>query len=123
MMITIFYERFNTEWQWWVVSWAKQPYTKHPHHNTHNPQNSFRLITFSRVVRKSIARVLLVIGQQQKLQVAQYYSGKKLKPLDLRTKKTRAMRRALKPSERRAKSARVAKRAIAFPQRKYAVKA
>eukprot|EP00026_Physarum_polycephalum_P019525 Phypoly_transcript_21581.p1 GENE.Phypoly_transcript_21581~~Phypoly_transcript_21581.p1 ORF type:complete len:125 (+),score=25.92 Phypoly_transcript_21581:259-633(+) len=77
-----------------------------------------------RVVRKSIARVLLVIGQNQKLQLRQYYSdGKKLKPLDLRVKKTRAQRRALKPSERRVQSARVAKRNTAFPQRKFAVKA
>lgn len=75
------------------------------------------------MVRKSIARVLLVIGQQQKLQVRQFYADKKHKPLDLRVKKTRAMRRALKPSERRTKSARVAKRATAFPQRKFAVKA
>lgn len=75
------------------------------------------------MVRKSIARVLLVIGQQQKLQVRQFYSDKKHKPLDLRKKQTRAQRRALKPSERRVKVARVAKRATAFPQRKYAVKA
>lgn len=75
------------------------------------------------MIRKSIARVLLVIGQQQKLQVRQYYADKKHKPLDLRVKQTRAQRRALKPSERRVKTVREAKRAAAFPQRKFAVKA
>merc|ERR1712071_456924 len=40
-----------------------------------------------RVVRKSIARILIVMNQKQK-------------PLDLRTKKTRAMRRALTPHEK-----------------------
>ena len=47
------------------------------------------------VVRKSIARVLTVYNQQRKAALrAQYGKGKYI-PLDLREKKTRAMRRAL----------------------------
>eukprot|EP00871_Galdieria_phlegrea_P002326 jgi/Galph1/3094/GphlegSOOS_G1749.1 len=46
-------------------------------------------------VRKSIARVLTVITQNQRLTVRQAYKGKKYKPLDLRPKKTRAIRRKL----------------------------
>merc|ERR1712105_435649 len=47
------------------------------------------------VVRKSIARVLIVMNQKEKLR--KLYKNKKYKPLDLRSKKTRAMRRALNP--------------------------
>uniref|UniRef100_A0A3Q3ILE1 Large ribosomal subunit protein uL29 n=1 Tax=Monopterus albus TaxID=43700 RepID=A0A3Q3ILE1_MONAL len=46
-----------------------------------------------RVVRKSIARVLTVINQTQKENLRKFYKGKKYKPLDLRPKKTRALRR------------------------------
>ena len=43
----------------------------------------------SKVVRKSIARVLTVINQTQKAQLRVFYKDKKQLPLDLRTKKTR----------------------------------
>ena len=43
----------------------------------------------SKVVRKSIARVLTVINQTQKSQLRLFYKDKKLLPLDLRAKKTR----------------------------------
>ncbi|XP_059783428.1 large ribosomal subunit protein uL29-like [Balaenoptera ricei] len=46
-----------------------------------------------RVVRKAIARVLTVINQTQKENLWKFYKGRKYKPLDLRPKKTRAMRR------------------------------
>merc|ERR1712187_148318 len=46
-----------------------------------------------RDVRKSISRTLTVINQTQKDAVRQLYKGKKNKPLDLRPKKTRAIRR------------------------------
>ncbi|XP_053872096.1 60S ribosomal protein L35-like [Malaclemys terrapin pileata] len=52
-----------------------------------------------RVVRKSIARVLTVINQTQKENLRKFYKGKKYKPLDLRPKKTRAMRRRLNKYE------------------------
>jgi len=76
-----------------------------------------------KIVRKSIATILLVINQNQKAQLREYYKNKKLKPLDLRQKKTRALRLALTPKEASAVSLRVAKRNRAFPARKYAVKA
>ena len=49
----------------------------------------------SKVVRKSIARVLTVINQTQKSQLRLFYKDKKLLPLDLRTKKTRALHAGL----------------------------
>ena len=46
-----------------------------------------------RVVRKSIARVYIVMHQKQKENLRKFYKGKKYKPLDLRPKKTRAIRK------------------------------
>merc|ERR1711990_355969 len=46
-----------------------------------------------KVVRKSIARVFTVINQTQKAQLRIYYKDKDLMPLDLRYKKTRAIRK------------------------------
>ena len=51
----------------------------------------------SNTVRKSIARVLTVINQKQRQNLREYYKGKKYLPLDLRYKKTRAIRRRLTP--------------------------
>eukprot|EP00908_Phaeocystis_cordata_P009183 Transcript_19923.p2 GENE.Transcript_19923~~Transcript_19923.p2 ORF type:complete len:124 (-),score=52.97 Transcript_19923:157-528(-) len=76
-----------------------------------------------KVVRKSIARVLTVINQTQKSQLRLFYKDKKLLPLDLRTKKTRAIRRALTKDEKGAKTTRQMKKDKHFPLRKYAVKA
>merc|ERR1712080_687263 len=75
-----------------------------------------------RVVRKSIARVYIVMHQKQKENLRKLYKGKKYKPLDLRPKKTRAMRKALTPHEKNLKTARELKRIRAFPKRKFAVK-
>ena len=52
-----------------------------------------------RVVRKSIARVYIVMHQKQKENLRKFYKGKKYIPLDLRPKKTRAIRKALTPHE------------------------
>ena len=49
----------------------------------------------SKVVRTSIARVLTVISQKQKAALREAYKTKKRLPLDLRPKKTRAIRRRL----------------------------
>merc|ERR1712088_886996 len=76
-----------------------------------------------RVVRKSIARVYIVMHQKQKENLRKLYRGKKYKPLDLRPKKTRAIRKALTPHEKNLKTPREMKRLRAFPQRKFAVKA
>jgi hypothetical protein len=59
----------------------------------------------SKVVRKSIARVLTVVNQTQKAQLRVFYKGKDLMPLDLRFKKTRAIRKALTKQEKGLKCA------------------
>ncbi|KAK4522459.1 hypothetical protein GAYE_SCF06G2762 [Galdieria yellowstonensis] len=74
-------------------------------------------------VRKSIARVLTVITQNQRQSVKEAYRGKKYKPLDLRPKKTRAIRRRLTKYEASRKTLRQQKRRQHFPMRKYALKA
>ena len=75
------------------------------------------------MVRKSIARVLTVINQTQKDQLRVFYKDKDLQPLDLRFKKTRAIRRALTKEEKGLKTVRQQKKIKHFPLRKYAVKA
>merc|ERR1712166_853645 len=52
-----------------------------------------------KIVRKSIACVLTVMNQIQREALAKHYQGKKYKPLDLRNKKTRAIRRRLSTFE------------------------
>jgi large subunit ribosomal protein L35e len=49
--------------------------------------------------------------------------GRKYKPLDLRLKKTRAMRRALTKHESKIKTMKEIRKRQAFPPRKFAVKA
>lgn len=74
-------------------------------------------------VRKNIARVLTVISQNQRQAVRELYKGKKYQPKDLRAKKTRALRRALTKFEASQVTEKQRKKQIAFPQRKYAIKA
>ncbi len=74
-------------------------------------------------MRKSIARVLTVISQTQRDQLRLFYKGKKYLPLDLRTKKTRAIRRRLTTHEATKKTLKQTKKDIHFSTRKYAVKA
>jgi len=52
-----------------------------------------------RVVRKSIARVYIVMHQKQKENLRKFYKGKKYKPIDLRPKKTRAIRKVINSIE------------------------
>ena len=75
-----------------------------------------------RVVRKSIARVLTVLNQTQKHELHKFFANRKFKPLDLRQKKTRAIRRRLRPSEKNAQTVGMKKRAMHFPKRKFAVR-
>lgn len=77
----------------------------------------------SGTARKNIARTLTVISQTQREQLRLFYKKKKYLPLDLRVKKTRAMRRALTPYERSLKTVKQQKKEAYFPLRKYAVKA
>jgi len=74
-------------------------------------------------VRKNIARVLTIINEQQRAAVRELYKGKKYQPKDLRAKKTRALRRALTKFESSRITVKQQKKQIAFPQRKYAIKA
>merc|ERR1712023_472242 len=57
-----------------------------------------------KVVRKSIARILTVYNQKQKTEARKECKGKKYIPLDLRPKKTRAIRRQLKTEQKYAQT-------------------
>merc|ERR1712004_201009 len=76
-----------------------------------------------KVVRKSIARVWTVLNTNQRAALKSAYEGKKYLPLDLRAKKTRAIRRRLTKHQSGLKLEKQIKKATAFPQRKFAVKA
>uniref|UniRef100_A0A3P9L9J7 Large ribosomal subunit protein uL29 n=1 Tax=Oryzias latipes TaxID=8090 RepID=A0A3P9L9J7_ORYLA len=76
-----------------------------------------------RVVRKSIARVLTVINQTQKENLRKFYKGKKYKPLDLRPKKTRALRRRLNKHEEGLRTKKQQRKDLLYSMRKFAVKA
>merc|ERR1712137_1434411 len=75
------------------------------------------------VVRKSIARVMTVLSTNQRSALKAAYDGKKYMPLDLRVKKTRAIRRRLTKHQAGLKTEKQIKEAVAFPARKFAVKA
>lgn len=79
-------------------------------------------LSYSSVVRKSIARVLTVVNQKTRQNLRELYKGKKHLPLDLRTKKTRAIRRRLTLHERTVSTEKSKKVATHFPKRRYAVK-
>ncbi|XP_034397253.1 60S ribosomal protein L35-like [Cyclopterus lumpus] len=76
-----------------------------------------------RVVRKSIARVLTVINQTQKENLRKFYKGKKYKPLDLRPKKTRALRRRLNKHEESLRTKKQQRKDLLYSIRTFAVKA
>ncbi|KAK2989678.1 hypothetical protein RJ640_015527 [Escallonia rubra] len=75
-----------------------------------------------KVVRLSIAQVLTVISQKQKAVLREAYKNKKYLPLDLRPKKTRAIRRRLTKHQASLKTEREKKKEKYFPLRKYAIK-
>ncbi|WOH02535.1 hypothetical protein DCAR_0521924 [Daucus carota subsp. sativus] len=75
-----------------------------------------------KVVRLSIAQVLTVMQQKQKAALREVYKNKKLMPLDLRPKKTRAIRRRLTKHQASLKTEREKKKEKYFPMRKYAIK-
>ncbi|KAF9313178.1 60S ribosomal protein L35 [Podila horticola] len=74
-------------------------------------------------VRKAIARVMTVITQTQRAQLRLFYQKKNFLPLDLRVKKTRAIRRRLTKHEASIKTVKQQKKETHFPLRKYAIKA
>ncbi|CAM9569018.1 unnamed protein product [Pylaiella littoralis] len=75
------------------------------------------------VVRKRIARTLTVYHQSQKQRFREHYADKKYVPLDLRPKKTRAIRRRLTADELSATTVRQDKKRCNLPRRCYALKA
>nr|ABI14370.1 ribosomal protein L35 [Pfiesteria piscicida] len=75
----------------------------------------------NKVVRKNIARILTVYNQKQKAEARKQAKGKKYTPLDLRPKKTRAMRRSLKTEQKYMKTQKQKTRASNFPMRRFAV--
>ena len=62
------------------LSWTRAELDRAPHSNT---------------VRKSIARVMTVMNQKARQNLRELYKKKKYAPLDLRPKRTRAIRRRL----------------------------
>lgn len=80
------------------------------------------MIYSSHDIRKSIAKVLTVINANQRAQLRLFYKGKKYLPLDLRAKKTRAIRRRLTQHESSRVLEKSKKRSTHFPQRKFAIK-
>ena len=62
-------------------------------------RGAFSKLSKIRVVRKSIARVYIVMHQKQKENLRKFYKGKKYKPVDLRPKKTRAIRKVFNSIE------------------------
>ncbi|CAG8599416.1 5689_t:CDS:2, partial [Paraglomus occultum] len=88
-------------------------------------------LTKIREVRKDIARVNTVTSITTRDYLRKFYAKKdpkssysrKYLPLDLRPKKTRAIRRRLTKHELSLKTLRTRKREAAFPRRTYAVKA
>merc|ERR1711907_540142 len=70
------------------------------------------------LVRLGIAQINTVISQNQKKALREAYKDKTLLPLDLRPKKTRAIRRALTPAQKAMVTVKEAKRKQNFPKRK-----
>eukprot|EP01114_Cavostelium_apophysatum_P008933 TRINITY_DN21_c1_g1_i1.p1 TRINITY_DN21_c1_g1~~TRINITY_DN21_c1_g1_i1.p1 ORF type:complete len:140 (+),score=23.47 TRINITY_DN21_c1_g1_i1:51-422(+) len=76
-----------------------------------------------RTVRRSIRTVLKVSNTIQKEHLRLFYKKKAFKPLDLRVKKTRAMRRRMTPRQLSLVSAKTQNKRSSFPQRRFALKA
>jgi len=76
-------------------------------------------------IRRSIARVYTVINENQRTMLREFYKRKpnNRKPLDLRRRLTRALRRELPVEKRRLRTIKQQKKLRHFPIRKYAVKA
>jgi large subunit ribosomal protein L35e len=72
-------------------------------------------------VRRSIASVLTVIHEKKLSEVKANAKGKKYQPLDVRGKRTRAIRRRLTKKQENKLALRVMKKKLNFQQRRYAV--
>lgn len=82
----------------------------------------YSLLVYSKLVRRSIARVLTVMSQTERENLRKFYRSKKYVPTDLRQKKTRAMRRQLTKFESSRRTLKQIKKDTHFSLRKYAVK-
>lgn len=76
----------------------------------------------SKDIRRSIARTLTVYNETQRAELKNHFKKAKRKPLDLRPKLTRTLRRRLLPSEEAKMTLRQKKRLQHFGPRKFAVK-
>ncbi|KAG5502013.1 hypothetical protein JKF63_04285 [Porcisia hertigi] len=78
-----------------------------------------------RSIRKSIARILTVLNQNERDNLKKFYSDRKLRnktPKVLRAKLTHRRRLALSDNEKNRKTLRQMRKAHKFPKRVYAVK-
>lgn len=76
-------------------------------------------------IRKSIARILTVLNQNERENLRKAYSDKKTRdamPKSLKQKLTRRRRLALKDNEKNRKTRRQLRQAAKFPKRVFAVK-
>merc|ERR1712071_334913 len=80
-------------------------------------------LTRIRKVRKDIARLYIVMNTVTKENLRKLYARRKHKPLDLRPKLTRALRRQLTPHDKNLKSRKALRRLRTYPTRKFALKA
>merc|ERR1711963_247127 len=75
------------------------------------------------VVRKDIAKVLTVINQTRKAELQKLYRGKSIKPVDLKPRKTRALRKRLNKHEESLKSLKTIRREQKTALKNFALKA
>ncbi|KPA74096.1 putative 60S ribosomal protein L35 [Leptomonas pyrrhocoris] len=78
-----------------------------------------------RPIRKSIARILTVLNQNERSNLKKFYADSKMRgktPKVLRTKLTHRRRLALKDNEKNRKTRHQLRQAHKFPKRVYAVK-
>merc|ERR1711879_197958 len=74
-------------------------------------------------VRKNIAKVLIVINQARKAELQKFYRGKNIRPVDLKPRKIRALRRRLNKHEESLKNLKTVRREQKSAKKVYALKA
>lgn len=80
-------------------------------------------VTKINYLRKTIARLLSLINLQRKKKSIKKYILTKHKPIDMRPKLTRALRKKLTPYQAKKKTIKAIKKMQSNPVRKYAIKA
>merc|ERR1712048_1223991 len=74
-------------------------------------------------LRKDLAKVLTVINQTRKAELQKLYRGKSIKPVDLKPRKTRALRKRLNKHEESLKSLKTIRREQKTALKNFALKA